>query len=122
MRTPSFRNVALAVAVVVALALLTIAVTLVPRPNVALEDVAYDTPGCMPGSTAQTVAVSFTLVNRGAADATVRVNFLVDTAIAAGTVYAVLGNGRVLGRLSANLGNCARHTYGITQSYESYTG
>lgn len=121
-RYPSFRKVGLAAAVAVSIALLAIAVALVPRPAVAIEDVVFNTPGCMPAATSQGVRADFILVNRGGADATVRVNFLVDGTTATSEVFAVLKNARTPGQLETSVPNCSLHSYSLSMMYESYSG
>lgn len=119
---PVVQKLGVAIAVIVAMALAVTAVLFVPRPDVAIEDVAFDTPGCLPAATAQNVRATFTLANRGAADATVQVTFLVDGTTVASQVFAVLGNARLLGQLEATLPNCSLHTYFLSMMYEGYSG
>lgn len=103
--------------VVVAIAVA--AAALVPRPDVALQGAQYVAPGCEPSSTSQTVAATFTLVNRGAADATVRVNFLVDGSSISSEVFGVLAHATTPGRIVATLDDCAVHRYGLEYAYDN---
>lgn len=98
---------------------LALAVSLVaPRPDIVISSPSYSSSGCDLSGASQRVTATFVLVNRGPADGTVDIHFLVDGREVASTTVAVLAQSSTPGSLTASIPGCASHSYSLRMNYD----
>jgi len=99
--------------VVLAMFLLLLVVIFVPRANIRLTDVRYQTSSCDPVTSSVVATASVTLTNNGGADSYIMVRFYVDGERRATSCFYVAAQSAVHGTLTATISGCVFHRYRI---------
>jgi hypothetical protein len=103
--------------VVLAIVLLLLVVIFVPRPNIRLTSVRYETSSC-DSVTSSVVATAYVaLANGGRADGYIIVRFYVDGIRRATGGFYVAAQAAVAGTLTATIPGCLSHHYAIDTCY-----
>ncbi len=97
--------------------LLLLVVIFVPRANIRLTDVRYETSSCDPVTSSVVATASVALTNTGGADGYIMVRFYVDGQRRATSGFYVAAQSAVHGTLTATISGCLTHHYGIDTCY-----
>ena len=103
--------------VVLAMVLLLLVVIFVPRANIRLTDVQYQTSSCDPVTSSVVAIASVTLTNTGGAAGYIVVHFYVDGQGRATSGFYVAAQSAVHGTLTATISGCVYHNYRIDTCY-----
>lgn len=103
--------------VLLAIMLLLLMVIFVPRSNVRLTDVGYETSSCNPVTSSVLATAYVTLTNTGEADGHIVVRFYVDGERRATSGFYVARQATVAGTLTATIAGCFPHRYTVDTCY-----
>ena len=106
-----------ALTVVLAIVLLFLVVIFVPRPNIRLTNVRYETSSCDQATSSVVATAYVTLTNGGKADGYIVVRFHVDNVQRATGSFYVSADATVDGSLMATITGCYAHRYGVETCY-----
>ena len=96
-----------------AIVLLVLVVIFVPRPNIRLTNVRYETGSCDPVTSSVVATAYVTLTNTGGADGDVFVRFYVDGQRRETGDFLVPARASVERSLSVVITDCASHHYSV---------
>jgi len=105
--------------VVLAIVLLLLVVIFVPRPNVRLTDVRYQTSSCDPVTSTVIATAYVTFTNSGMLDGYIIARFYVDGERRETTGFPVAAQSTVEGTLVATIQGCSSHRYGLDTCFPS---
>ena len=105
--------------VVLAIMLLLLVVIFVPRPNVRLTDVRYQTSSCDPVTSTVIATAYVTFTNSGMLDGYIIARFYVDGERRATSGFLVAAQSTVEGTLVATIQGCSSHRYSLDTCFPS---
>jgi len=105
--------------VVLAIVLLLLVVIFVPRPNVRLTNVRYQTSSCDPVTSSVIATAYVTFTNTGTVDGYIVARFYVDGERRATSGFVVAVQATVEGTLVATILGCVAHHYSLDTCFPS---
>ncbi len=108
-----------ALLIVLAIIALVLVVIFVPRPNIRLTSVRYETSSCDPVTSSVLATAHVTLINTGVVDGYIVARFYVDGGRRATSAFFVAARATVSGTLEATIMGCVSHQYSIDTCYPS---
>ena len=108
--------------VVLAIMALLLVVIFVPRPNVRLTNVRYQTSSCDPVTSSIVATAYATFTNTGAVDGYIVARFYVDGARRATSGFVVAAQATVEGTLAAQIMGCLSHHYSLDTCFPGESG
>jgi hypothetical protein len=105
--------------VVLAIVALLLVVIFVPRPNIRLTSVRYQTSSCDPVTSSVLATAYVTFSNTGTVDGYIFARFYVDGERRATSGFFVAAQATVEGTLAATIMGCLSHHYSLDTCYPS---
>ena len=105
--------------VVLAIVLLLLVVIFVPRPNVRLTNVRYQTSSCDPVTSSVIATGYVTFANTGTVDGYIVARFYVDGERRTTTGFPVAAQSTVEGTMAATVQGCSSHRYSLDTCFPS---
>jgi len=105
--------------IVLAIMALLLVVIFVPRPNIRLTNVRYETSSCDPVTSSVLATAYVTFANSGTVDGYIIARFYVDGERRATSGFFVAAQATVQGTLEAAIMGCLAHHYSLDTCYPS---
>jgi len=105
--------------IVLAIMALLLVVIFVPRPNIRLTNVRYETSSCDPVTSSVLATAYVTFANSGTVDGYIIARFYVDGERRATRGFFVAAQATVQGTLEAAIVGCLSHHYSLDTCYPS---